>query len=69
MLNKKDNKNCDSPEVEHPQLPTPGTIARYEHINREFDAMMNQVGGVRPQVRSFSAVLTFGQGSVEWLIP
>lgn len=47
MLSKKDNKNCDSPDVDHTtaQLPTPGTIKHYENINREFDEMIK---GLRP---------------------
>lgn len=42
MLNKKDNKNCDSPDVDlhHPQI-TPGTEQRYENINKQFDEMMS----------------------------
>nr|CAB3263748.1 MEF2 [Phallusia mammillata] len=49
MLNKKDNKNCDSPDVDphHPQI-TPGTEQRYESINKEFDAMMS---GLRPPMQ------------------
>nr|NP_001071760.1 transcription factor protein [Ciona intestinalis]BAE06552.1 transcription factor protein [Ciona intestinalis] len=44
MLNKKDNKNCDSPDVDHQaQLPTPGTLQRYETINKQFDDMINSM--------------------------
>ncbi|XP_076800849.1 myocyte-specific enhancer factor 2C-like isoform X2 [Clavelina lepadiformis] len=47
MLNKKDNKNCDSPDVDHqPQLPTPGTMQRYAQIDKQFDEMMTTL---RPQ--------------------
>lgn len=47
MLNKKENKHCDSPDPEaHGCILTPNTIKRYDTINQEFDDMMKNV---RPQ--------------------
>ncbi|XP_039268554.1 myocyte-specific enhancer factor 2C-like isoform X2 [Styela clava] len=47
MLNKKENKNCDSPDPESTgYMLTPNTLKRYETINQEFDDMMKSV---RPQ--------------------
>lgn len=47
MLNKKENKHCDSPDPEaQGYILTPNTIKRYDTINQEFDDMMKNV---RPQ--------------------
>jgi len=40
MLNKKD-KTGDSPDIDQPQLLTPGTMERYRHIDHQFNEMMS----------------------------
>nr|BAA08722.1 MEF2 [Halocynthia roretzi] len=44
MLNKKEHKNCDSPDPDSTgYILTPNTLKRYDTINQEFDDMMKNV--------------------------
>jgi len=56
MLHKKDNKNCDSPDVDQAgsQLPTPGTLRRYDNINQQFDQIFSGFKNQRLSQNTYS---------------